>query len=271
MIQISKNRPKARPDNGQAVKPARSACLVNNPSAGCRISFQAGNAWQAGILCYFGGKIPTVRPMDIAQISSIFPGLEAALYTEIEKTATAKKIDAGTILLRKGQTIRSAMLVLEGVIKLFQEDEDGDEFFMYHLNPGEACAVSMLCTYRQETSNVFATALTDATILLIPLTAMDKWMAEYKSWQYFVIQSYRSLYSELLNTINEIAFRNMDERLEFYIRKQVKQFGSQVRLTHQEIANDLNSSREVISRLMKKMEKNGWLTLHRNSFEWLKK
>jgi CRP/FNR family transcriptional regulator len=209
--------------------------------------------------------------MDIPQLAALFPGLEPDLYAEMERIATVKEIPAGSVVLRNGQTIRSAILLIEGVIKLHQEDPDGGEFFMYHINPGEACAVSMVCSYRQETSNVLATAVTDTKVLLIPLTAMDKWMAAYKSWHYFVIQSYRSRYNELLNTISEIAFRNMDERLEFYILKQVKQFGNQVRLTHQEIADDLNSSREVISRLMKKMEKNGWLILHRNSFEWIKK
>jgi CRP/FNR family transcriptional regulator len=74
----------------------------------------------------------------------------------------------------------------------------------------------------------------------------------------------------LLKTINEIAFKKMDERLEFYLRDQVKQFGKTVKLTHQEIATDLNSSREVISRLMKKMEKEGWIVIHRNGFEWVK-
>lgn len=209
--------------------------------------------------------------MDIPQLTALFPGLEPDLYAEMERIATVKDIPSGSVVLRNGQTIRSAILLIEGVIKLHQEDPDGGEFFMYHINPGEACAVSMVCSYRQETSNVLATAVTDTKVLLIPLTTMDKWMAAYKSWHYFVIQSYRSRYNELLNTISEIAFRNMDERLEFYILKQVKQFGNQVRLTHQEIADDLNSSREVISRLMKKMEKNGWLILHRNSFEWIKK
>ena len=88
---------------------------------------------------------------------------------------------------------------------------------------------------------------------------------------YFVIKTYRSRYEELLKTINEIAFKNMDERLEFYILKYVKQFGAIVNLTHQDIANDLNTSREVISRLLKKMEHNGWIVMNRNSFDWIKK
>ncbi len=173
-------------------------------------------------------------------------------------------------MLRKGQTIRSTMLILEGVVKLYQEDEDGHEFFMYDIEPGEACAVSMVCTYQQENSQVMARALTDVTVLTIPIPYMDEWLGKYKSWHYFVIRTWRARYEELLRTINDIAFRNMDERLLLYIEGQVKTMGRHLKLTHQEMATDLNSSREVISRLMKKMEKNGWVILHRNSFEWVK-
>lgn len=204
------------------------------------------------------------------QLHKLFPDLEEGLYEEIIKYGEIKEVSAGTTLLGIGQTIRSTMLVLEGVIKLYQEDGEGNEFFIYHIQPGQACAVSMVCSYRQEQSQVMAKALTDTTLLTIPLMYMDKWLSQYKSWHYFVIRTYRSRYEELLNTINEIAFKNMDERLEFYLKRQVKQLGRQVKLTHQEIASDLNSSREVISRLMKKMEKNGWIIIHRNSFEWIR-
>ncbi|GAO44025.1 Crp/Fnr family transcriptional regulator [Flavihumibacter petaseus] len=203
-------------------------------------------------------------------IRQIFPGLEEGLYEELEQYADIKEIPAGTQMLRKGQTIRSTMLVLDGIVKLYQDDEEGNEFFMYDIEPGEACAVSMVCTYRQENSQVVAKALTDVVVLNIPIQYMDEWLGKYKSWHYFVIRTWRARYDELLRTINDIAFRNMDERLLSYIEKQVEKMGRQVKLTHQEIATDLNSSREVISRLMKKMEKNGWLISHRNSFEWTK-
>ncbi|SKC97959.1 CRP/FNR family transcriptional regulator, anaerobic regulatory protein [Chitinophaga ginsengisegetis] len=203
-------------------------------------------------------------------IRKLFPGLEEGLYEEMMKHGDIREIPAGTVMLRKGQSIRSTMLILQGIVKLYQEDEEGNEFFMYDIEPGEACAVSMVCTYRQENSQVVAKALTDVTVLTIPLQYMDEWLGKYKSWHYFVIRTWRARYEELLNTINEIAFKNMDERLEFYIKGQVKKMGRQIKLTHQEIATDLNSSREVISRLMKKMEKNGWVIIHRNSFEWIK-
>lgn len=207
------------------------------------------------------------RSYDIRQL---FPGLEEALYEEMEQHGDIRHVPAGTIMLRKGQVIRSTMLILEGIVKLYQEDDQGNEFFIYDIEPGQACAVSMLCAFRQENSQVVAKALTDVTVLTIPLQFMDEWLGKYKSWHYFVIRTWRARYDELLNTINEIAFKNMDERLEFYIQGQAKKLGRHIKLTHQEIANDLNTSREVVSRLMKKMEKNGWIIIHRNSFEWIK-
>lgn len=205
-----------------------------------------------------------------SQIQELFPGLEEGLYDELIRYGEVREVTAGTTILRIGQTIRFTMLVLDGVVKLYQEDDEGNEFFIYHIQPGQACAVSMVCTYQQEKSQVMAKALTDVTVLTIPLQYMDKWLSQYKSWHYFVIRTYRARYEELLKTINEIAFKNMDERLEFYLKGQVKQQGRHVKLTHQDIASDLNSSREVISRLMKKMERNGWIIIHRNSFEWIK-
>ncbi|MBY0537661.1 MAG: Crp/Fnr family transcriptional regulator [Chitinophagaceae bacterium] len=203
-------------------------------------------------------------------LQELFPGLELALYEELLEHGEIKQYEAGTTILRIGQAIRSTVLVMEGIVKLYQEDNDGNEYFLYNIQPGQACAVSMVCSFQLETSQVIAKALTDITVLTIPLSFMDKWLGAYKSWHYFVIRTYRARYDELIRTVNEIAFKNMDERLEFYLKNQVKQFGKTVKLTHQDIANDLNSSREVISRLMKKMERNGWIVIHRNSFEWVR-
>ena len=204
-------------------------------------------------------------------LTKLFPDWEDGLYDAILNEAELKEAKAGTTLLKMGQNIKSAMLVVEGTIKLYQEDETGGEYFMYHLNPGEACAVTLVCNYHHEQSQVLAKAVTDIQYLSIPIEFMEKWLNEFKSWHYFVIKTYRSRYEELLKTIHEIAFKNMDERLEFYILKYVKQFGTIVNLTHQDIANDLNTSREVISRLLKKMEHNGWIVMNRNSFDWIKK
>ena len=209
--------------------------------------------------------------MNISTLQKLFPGLEEELYHEIEQNAFIKEVKAGDTLLRVGQTIRSAMLILDGIVKLYREDEEGNEFFIYHLNAGQACSLSMVCAAKQESSEVLAKALTDATLLSIPFEFMEKWMSEYKSWYQFVITQYRNRFEELLKTIDAIAFTNMDERLENYLQKQAAAMGSTIKMTHQDIANDLNSSREVISRLLKKMETKRWLTINRNSIEWIKK
>ncbi len=208
--------------------------------------------------------------MDKDVLKQLFPNLEEGLYIEIVEHGTIKEVKAGETLLKVGQTIRSTMLILDGLVKLYREDDEGNEFFIYHLDAGQACSLSMVCAAKHETSEVLAKALTDATILAIPLEFMDQWMSKYKSWYQFVITSYRNRFEELVKTIDAIAFTSMDERLAYYLKKQVEKLGSNLTITHQEIANDLNSSREVISRLLKKMEGKGWLTVHRNSIEWIK-
>ena len=208
--------------------------------------------------------------MDTERLRQLFPTLEEPLFEELVKHGTIKEVKAGDTLLRVGQTIRSTMLILEGLVKLYREDDEGKEFFIYHLDAGQACSLSLVCAAKHETSEVLAKALTDATILAIPLEFMDRWMSKYKSWYQFVITSYRDRFEELLKTIDAIAFSNMDQRLEDYLKKQVALLGNNLKMTHQEIATDLNSSREVISRLLKKMEAKGWVIIYRNSIEWIK-
>jgi CRP/FNR family transcriptional regulator len=139
---------------------------------------------------------------------------------------------------------------------------------MYYLQPGEACALSMVCATKSETSQVMAKAVKETEVLSIPLQYMDDWMSRYKSWYHFVLENYRTRFEELLVTIDHVAFRAMDERLEFYLKKHRDTLKSNtIEINHQQIADELNSSREVISRLLKKMEQLGKLKLHRNAIE----
>ncbi|GAC1593010.1 MAG: Crp/Fnr family transcriptional regulator [Ginsengibacter sp.] len=209
--------------------------------------------------------------MTAAALQLLFPSFEKELRNEIIENGNIIKVKAGDLLLRQGETIRSTMLVIEGNIKLYREDDEGKEFFIYHLEAGQACSVSMVCATKHETSEILAKALTDSSILTIPLIYMDQWMGKYKSWYQFVITSYRNRFDELLKTIDAIAFNSMDERLEYYLKNLVSKTGNLLKITHHEIANDLNSSREVISRLLKKMEAKQWVIIHRSSIEWIKK
>lgn len=197
-----------------------------------------------------------------------FPEFEPALVELIEKEALPKTFSSGEIIMRSGQFIKSAVLVLEGSIKIYRENEDGAEFFMYFLAPGQACAVSLICAIQSQASEVMAIAEEDTTVLMVPIQLMDKLMNNYKSWYQFVIQTYRGRYEEMLSVIDHIAFHNMDERLEFYLKRFAKQSGKNIiEISHQQIANDLNSSREVISRLLKKMEQRKLVKLNRNMIE----
>lgn len=188
----------------------------------------------------------------------------------MERESSFKSYKAGEVIMRKGQYIRSTVLVLEGRVKIYRENEEGGEFLMYYLQPGEACAVSMICAVQSEASEVMARAEEDTELLMLPIQLMDELMNKYKSWYQFVIRTYRSRFDELLTVIDNIAFRNMDERLEFYLQRHMQATGkNQIELSHQQIAEDLNSSREVISRLLKKMEQRGLVSLHRNMIEWM--
>jgi len=205
----------------------------------------------------------------VQYLNTLFPQFEPALKAKLLQNCSIKTIAAGEIMMSPGQYFRSTMLIVEGRVKLYRQGEQGEEFFMYYIEPGGACALSMICAAKQETSEVMAKAVENVVALLIPITMMDELMKEYKSWYYFVLETYRSRFEELLNLVDNIAFKGMDERLEYYLRKQYEKLKTrQLHITHQEIANDLSSSREVISRLLKKMEQRGYLELQRNYIEW---
>lgn len=192
------------------------------------------------------------------------------MVEEIEQEADVKTLSEGETLIRTGQNIRSAILVLDGMVKVYREDENGNEFFMYYLEGGKACAVSLVCALGQETSGLMAKAVTESTVLTIPAQYVDAWMGKYKSWAQFAVGTYRERFEELLNTIDHIAFRNMDERLVFYLKRhQEKMKTNIISTSFTQIAQDLNSSREVISRLMKKLSENGIVMLHRTHVELL--
>lgn len=198
----------------------------------------------------------------------MFPQLEPALLQEIEANSILKTIPADEILIRTGQYIKSALLVVEGTLKIFRENEDGGEFLMYYLQPGEACAISLVCASKMEASKVMVKSVEESVIMMVPIHLMDQWMSKYKSWYYYVLETYRNRFEELLLLIDHIAFRNMDERLIFYLKRYSKAHKSnQINLSHQQIADELNSSREVISRLLKKLEQKNLLSLSRNTIE----
>ena len=201
-------------------------------------------------------------------VTALFSQLEPALLEEITAHGVVKTFPAGETLMRTGQFIKSTMLILDGSVKIFRENEDGGEFLMYYLQPGEACALSIICAAKSEASQIMAKTVEETTVLMVPLGMIDQWMIKYKTWYHFVLSTYRTRFDELLTLIDQVAFRNMDERLDFYLKRHAKINNTNtINLSHQQIAEELNSSREVISRLLKKMEQRHMVILHRNAIE----
>lgn len=205
-----------------------------------------------------------------SDLPAIFPGLESALIEEFKVHGTIKKVKEGEYLVHTGEYMNSTILVLKGLVKIYREDEEGNEYFMYYLHDGKACALTINCAVRQQSSPVVARAVEDTELLVLPVGEVDKWSREYKTWNNFVLDNYRERYMDLMQVLDHIAFRNMDERLEFYLKRHRDHMGTNdIRTTHQEIANELNSSREVISRLLKKLADEGKIALHRYHIEVL--
>jgi CRP/FNR family transcriptional regulator len=207
--------------------------------------------------------------VSVSEIMQQFPLFDEMLAKFIHQNGECKNYASGDVMMKPGQFFKYAMLIVSGRVKLFREGEEGEEFFMYYLDPGNACALSMLCMARNQSSTLMAMALEETAVIMIPVKFMDTMMKNFPSWYHFVIETYRSRFEELLTVVDQIAFKNMDERLVWYLKRQSSALGKNLLLTHQQIAEDLNSSREVISRLLKKMEKNGMISMERNIIHWL--
>lgn len=201
--------------------------------------------------------------------SSVFVDeFSPSLFEEIEKHAVEKSFKAGDIIIDVNQAIKYMPLLTEGIIKVVREDDQEHELLMYYLYPGDTCAVSLTCCNAGERSEIRAIAEEDVELLMIPVTLMDEWTLSHPSWKNFILKTYRKRFNVLLNTIDEIAFKKMDERLKNYLRNKALMSGrNSLSVTHLEIASDLNSSREVISRLLKQLEKRGEIKLGRNKID----
>lgn len=190
---------------------------------------------------------------------------EEALINDIIQVGTMKEVPEGFKLMEIGDYIKSMPLLVSGAIKVLREDGDGDELLLYYLERGETCSMTMTCCMGDSKSEIRAIAETDTKLIMIPVAKMEEWTAKYKSWRNFVFDSYHSRLNELLNTLDTIAFSKMDERLIVYLKEKSRvNKSNSIHNTHQEIAYELHSSRVVISRLLKKLERMGKIELHRN-------
>lgn len=195
---------------------------------------------------------------------------EKELIQEIQDCSQLRKIPSDTVVMEVGQVITHMPLVVSGSIKVMTVDDEGDELLLYYLELGDTCAMTLNCCSRSAKSAITAITEEPSELLFIPVDRMEEWMVKYRSWRNFVLDSYNLRLNEMLEAIDNLAFHNMEERLVKYLRdKAMVTNTDELRVTHYQIANDLHSSRVVVSRLMKKLELDGVIKQHRNRVEFL--
>lgn len=193
---------------------------------------------------------------------------ETELLQEINNIGAFKEVQQGDELIRIGQYIKSMPLLIEGAIKILREDEEGFELLLYYLERGETCAMTLSCCTGNAKSSIRAIAERDSQLIMVPVEKLDEWAAKYASWRTFIFSSYHNRLNEIMDTVDNIAFKKMDQRLLHYLKEKVKFNGNNIiQSTHQDIAYDLHTSRVVISRLLKQLEKEKMIRLKRNSIE----
>lgn len=197
-------------------------------------------------------------------------GLENDLVVEIIQTGRLLKVREGQPLIEPGMAAKEMPLVVTGTLRVMREDEEGNEIFLYYLEGGDACAMSISCCLGTQLSEFKVVAEAEAVLWMVPMHHIDTWMVKYRSFRKFIFDSYHERFDEMLHTIDSIAFMNMDQRLMKYLLDKKQSSGSFIiNKTHEQIAQELNTSRVVVSRLLKKLERQERIELHRNRIEIL--
>lgn len=205
-------------------------------------------------------------------LDTYFPKLATMpeLKEELVAISTVTKIQSGTVILKQGGYVKVIPLMLQGLAKVFKEEENGNEVLLYYIKPGESCVMSITTLLGNETSKVKAVIEEDSELVIIPADKAIDIARKYPKWNNFIYELFNIKFEELLTVIKILTFSNKDIRLLEYLKKEVALKGTTIlHTTHQHIAYDLGSSREVISRLLKKLENEGSIRLKQGSIEVL--
>ena len=196
---------------------------------------------------------------------------DSELLQKISEVASIMLFDKNDIIIDIGESLKQIPLLINGNIKVFREDKNGEELLLYVLESGNTCAMSLTCCMAKSASKIRGVADEDTSVIMIPLKYMQLWFNSNQSWRNFILESYQERFDEMLETIDSIAFLKMDARLYKYLTDKVKLTASTtLNITHQEIAEDLHTSRVVISRLLKQLENEEKIKLGRHKIEILK-
>ena len=191
-----------------------------------------------------------------------------ALIDEILNVSTIKKMPVDEILIDLGQGLHSFPLIIKGSIKILREDNSGNEVFLYFVDSGNTCAATIACCIGDKKSSIRAVVEEDAVFLSVPIHYMDNWIKKYDIWRSYIFQSFSNRFNDMLHAIDQLAFHKMDQRILNYLQdtSDINQ-NKIISISHQQIAIDLNTSREVVSRLLKQLEIEGILKLGRGKIE----
>ena len=205
----------------------------------------------------------------IIALKSLFGEIfEEALLEEITRVGTLRDVPADFELMDIGEPIKGVPLMLSGAIKISREDVNGDELLLYYLEEGDSCTMTMAWEMGQQKSQIRAVTELPSQLIVVPLTAVEDWSTRFPSWRKFIFQSYHKRMEELLATVDSIAFDQLEKRLwEYLLEKKRVVKANTLSITHQTIAQEMHSSRVVISRLLKRLEVENKIRLHRNAVE----
>lgn len=199
--------------------------------------------------------------------SSIFS--DPNLSNEIEKYARTKKLQHDDVLINPGDNVTFVPIVKMGALRIVRQDEDGREVFLYHLYPGQTCAMALNCCQANRQSMIKAVAEEDTEVLQIPAKLVED-LFKYPEWKAFIATTYGSRFAELMEVIDLIAFNNMDKQVLHYLQERARATNSRfLQITHQQIADELHTHREAVSRLLRTMEQKNLVKLGRNTIEIL--
>lgn len=205
--------------------------------------------------------------LDKCLIQNYFNSLfENELIDEIATIGQIKSFKENDIIIDLGETISHMPLLLHGAIKILRDDDNDGELLLYYLEKGDTCAMTMTCCLGTKTSSIRAIAETAGQMILIPVHKMDEWLAKYATWRTFVFNSYQDRLDEMMRSIDNLAFNDSKGRLKNYLIEVTSVNKSRtVNKTHSEIAYEMNTSRVIISRLIKALENEGFIKQQRNS------
>ncbi len=204
------------------------------------------------------------------RISSFDTIFEPALVKEIQQFGEVKYFKEGDVIMDYGKYIRMMPLIIKGTVKVFRLDENGNEILLYYLSSYESCSMAYSCCVEAKKSEVKAIAEEEVELVAIPHIKLDEWLCKYPGWKNYIMRSFNERFLELLKSIESIAFHKLDERLIAYLKEKQRLSGSSViKASHYLIADELATSRVVVSRLLKQLENSKKIILYRNEIKLL--